>query len=95
MKPLTIPTVHLGGTSAQNLIDPLLTATKALRAAMRALDATEPNSRDYYPQGADAFQQAVREQDARGRKLIEVSDELYEIIEAVQEQADARVRQRR
>ena len=95
MKPLTIPTVHLGGTAAQNLIDPLLTATKALRAAMRALDETEPNSRDYYPQGADAFQQAVREHDARARRLREVSDELYEIVEAVQEQADARVRQRR
>lgn len=95
MKTLPIPTVHLNGTAAQDLIDPLLTATKALRAAMRALDETQPNSRDYYLQGEDAFQQAVREYDARARRIREVSDELYVIVEAVQEQADARLRQRR
>jgi hypothetical protein len=59
---------------------------------MGDLDETQPNARDYYPQGDDAFQQAVREHNARVRRLREVSDELYTIVEAVQEQADARLR---
>jgi hypothetical protein len=82
----------MNGTGAKNLVESLVTAAGALLDAMDALNETRPNARDYYPQGDDAFPQAVREYQARARMLREVSDELYVIAEAVQDQADARLR---
>lgn len=95
MKTLMFPTIHLNGTAPDRLLEDLSVASRALRLAMGALEDTQPNARDYYLQGQEAFGQAVREHQARSRKLRDVRDELAEIMEYVQDQADARMRSNR
>lgn len=88
---MLVPTVHLNGTSAENLIRPLIEARRALRHALQAVDETAPNGRDYYPQGDDAIGVATREHLRRLDRIQAVSRELDELLEGVQEQADARL----
>ena len=81
--PLAIPTMHMNGTSRQELIDQLCTAGEALRLAIDALQSACPNGRDYYPQGRDATQEALRQHANRLHNLTAVRAELYEIAEAI------------
>lgn len=81
--PLTIPTVHLNGTSKGDLLEAIEQAHDAVRAAQEKLAETAPNGRDYYPQGAYAFESAVREHSARMQKLVDVNTELQQLAEAV------------
>lgn len=62
---ITFPTVHLNGTSKQELIEQQRGVITALRGVLKALSAADPNGRDYYPQGNSAIQQAINEQNAR------------------------------
>jgi hypothetical protein len=73
------PTIHLNGTSRDELVSQYVAALDALHNAMQALIKMAPNGRDYYPQGDDAFPQARREQIARLSKL----DDLYKEIEGM------------
>jgi len=76
-KELQVPTVHLNGTGKDGLLKPLQEACRALTEACRALNATAPHGRDYYVQeDPDAFKKAREQYMARGRKLVEVMDEL-------------------
>ncbi len=90
--PVSVPTIHLNGTSADALIEQLTGAGGALRAAIRALDEAAPNARDYYVQGADAYAKASREHLSRVERVRAVLDEVYEINESL---ADAHDEQRR
>jgi hypothetical protein len=65
-----IPTVHLNGTSREELCLQLQRADDALLAAYEALSATAPHGRDYYPQGEDAIVKATAEHRSRLRRLI-------------------------
>jgi hypothetical protein len=80
---LSIPTVHLNGTSREELSRLYQEAYTAIGEAGRALAKAYPNGRDYYPQGADAINKAMREHEARMRKLKEVQDEIEQIAEAI------------
>jgi queuine/archaeosine tRNA-ribosyltransferase len=80
---LAIPTIHLNGTSAASLIDAIMTARTALIAAMRAMEDVCPNGRDYYVQGRDATQEALRQHANRMHSLEAVNRELAEIAEAI------------
>ena len=89
---MLVPTVHLNGTSAENLTRQLIEARRALRNALQAVDETAPNGRDYYPQGEGAIGVATREHLSRLERIQAVLGELNEMLEGVQEQADARLR---
>ena len=81
---LTLPTVHLNGTSRTDLFNAISVALDALAEARVALQATAPNGRDYYPQGEMAIRQATAEHVARLRMLETVYAELYAVAEHVQ-----------
>ncbi len=58
---MLLPSIHLNGTSAEQLLEQACEAGNAVRAAIVALEAAGPNARDYYPQGDDAFTRARAE----------------------------------
>ncbi len=90
---LTVPTVHLNGSSARSLIDGYGEAAKALYEAIGSLRTTAPHGRDYYvSQDPAALMKATLEHKARCEKLAGVLEELQELAIAVQEQEDARVK---
>jgi hypothetical protein len=74
-----IPTIHLNGTSREELISQLRTAGEALLEARRALENAAPHGRDYYPQGKGAIQQAQTEHYERLRRIDDVYEELMVI----------------
>jgi hypothetical protein len=80
---LTVPTVHLNGTSAANLYEQVLTAGEAVREALDALHGGAPHGRDYYPQGAVAFYAARAEHVSRLARLESVLSELTDIANAI------------
>lgn len=82
---MMIPSVHLNGTSKQELLDGYVNAATALRHALVVVRATAPNGRDYYPQGAESIRQAEREYSARIEKIDLIVDELMALATAVDE----------
>lgn len=80
---MKIPTVHLNGTSREELVRQLEAAAHALDQACVALQDMQPNGRDYYPQGNDAIRQVCQEHAARQRKVADVRDEIRAIWEGI------------
>ena len=70
------PTIHLNGTGASPLQNGYEAAYRALTDAINAVNEASPNARDYYPQGAQAYSQAVKEHSRRLAALAQVRDEL-------------------
>jgi hypothetical protein len=75
----TLPTIHLNGTSRQELLDDYLQALNTVRDAIKALDKIEFNARDYYVQGPNAFEHAREERQAQYSHLWAVKLELEAI----------------
>lgn len=69
---MRLPTIHLNGTSQKYLHEEALAAYNALDAAVNALAALTVNARDYYPQGPDAYAEAVREHRERIERVRQV-----------------------
>lgn len=80
---LTVPTVHLNGTSRESLIAALVAASEALDVAYEKLKQTAPNGRDYYPQGGLAFPLASGQHLDRLGRLDSVKWEIDQLIAAV------------
>jgi len=74
---LTVPTVHLNGTSREELLRQLQDAWQAVFQARDALAKASPNARDYYPQGEHAYP------DRRARALLAVEQEISRLAEAI------------
>ena len=96
---MKIPTIHLNGTSSEELLEQVNEARAALLAAYRALQKPAPHERDYYVQGANsegnsALSVAQYEHRERLRKLAEVDAELVEISVGIRDQMDERLRRR-
>ena len=71
----TIPTLHLNGTGKTTLRDEYAAAYDALTKALEAFASTTSNARDFYPQGANAYQLHKQE---RNKALAELrSAKLY------------------
>jgi hypothetical protein len=87
---MIIPTIHLNGTSAKELIKQLEDAFHTLNVAKKALASASPHGRDYYPQGNEAIGQAVKEYRARMDKIIDVQNELIRLMDGIQYQIDSR-----
>ena len=77
------PTIHLNGTSKQELIDQLCDACNALNDAASAIANTRPNGRDYYVQDDRNFPKALEEHSRRINLLISVRNELMQIAEHI------------
>ena len=76
------PTIHLNGTSRDEISRQLEEAYAAVNAAIDALKRAAPNGRDYYPQGLDAIDRAMDEHFARMLKLQSVADEIENLANA-------------
>lgn len=79
-----IPTIHLNGTSREDLIGRLRAAGEALLGARHALESLAPHGRDYYPQGKGAIQQAMTEHYERLRRIDDVYEEIMVIWRGIQ-----------
>lgn len=77
---MTLPTIHLNGTSKESLIEALCVASSALDDAYEAIKKTAPNGRDYYPQGPAALATAEKEHSDRLRAVDAVKKQLDEMI---------------
>lgn len=86
VRDLIAPTVHLNGTSKDELIRQHVDVLQALRAAEKALAQACPNGRDYYVQPAGALAKALAAHEARIARVQSLIDEIEEIAVAVSEQ---------
>lgn len=97
----TAPTVHLGGTSGEELLENINKARTALALALDAIAATAPHGRDYPATVKDAayylpgqatpgFTQALLQHGARVDKLQQVHDELSVVGRAIADQVFSR-----
>lgn len=78
-----IPTIHLNGTSRDELLRGYVNALDALREAEIAVAQTIPHGRDFHVQGDMALERAHREHIDRMRKLRGVFSDLSAIAETV------------
>jgi hypothetical protein len=87
---MMIPTIHLSGTSADELFRQVAEAGGALRRALDAMTAAEPHGRDYYPQGPAALPAALREHRNRIELVRAILAEYQQLAEAIADVRDAR-----
>lgn len=73
---MTKPTIHMNGTSAEELRDIYVEAYRAVNEAIEKVSAASPNGRDYYPQSATAINDAISEHRERLTKLQAVSEDM-------------------
>jgi hypothetical protein len=76
---MTLPTIHLNGTSAKDLRSEYDAAADALQTFTEAWGRITCNARDYYVQGPDAYGKARDEREAIGQKITAIVDYLDEI----------------
>lgn len=86
------PSIHLNGTSGDELLAQATDAGAALRRAIDAMQAAAPNARDYYPQGDAAFEVARKEHLSRLERVSSVLVEYEQLAEAIADARDARRR---
>ena len=86
---ILVPTVHLNGTSKDELIRQFSEAICAVHEAGRKLAAACPNGRDLYVQGPGAILDAMRQHEDRLKRIKSVATELETILEKVDEQGRA------
>jgi len=72
----TVPTIHLNGSSADNLYQEYKAAWNSVRAAITALNHCTCNARDFYPQGEAAFPMAKEERTEALANLARVEEYL-------------------
>lgn len=77
------PTIHLNGTSRDELQRQLREAHEAIEAALKAMANATPHGRDYYVQSNNAINVAMTEHQYRMKRLEDVKDELFDIWEHI------------
>ena len=77
---LIIPTIHLNGTSREELLSQLQAAARATADACLKLADAAPHPRDYYVQyDTEAYTKARAQHEARLEKLRQIYNELESI----------------
>ena len=76
---LSLPSIHMNGTSRGDLLEGYRAAFLAVRDASEAIAKAAPHLRDYYPQGDNAGRLAIEQHRARLQKLAEIESELETI----------------
>lgn len=77
------PTIHLNGTSKDDLLDNLTDAVNSMRNAIHDTAQTVPHGRDYFTVGGPAYSRAQKEHHSRMEHLKSVRAELEELLEHV------------
>lgn len=83
------PSIHLNGTSSQELREVHEKAAHALQAALNALQECYPNGRDYYPQGNSAYADARAQHDTACKAVVAVRDEVMDVLAAIVDSIEA------
>lgn len=89
---IRVPTVHMNGTPSSRLRDDAIAVTDRLHEVLIAMDTASPNARDYYPQGDNAFRQAVEQHNDRVLRVQSVIAELVAIVEQIDDQVEKHTR---
>jgi len=89
---MMFPTIHLNGTSGDDLLGQTVDAMLALSDAFKAIQAANPNGRDYYVQGPWAIDLAENEHRARLAQLEAVQADLVALYESIHAQMTERSR---
>lgn len=90
MSDISVPTIHLNGSDGNDLLAKHLSARTAIREAALLLEDAQPHPRDY----PDTSKFVLARQ-AHSRQLAELKameNYLYEIIQGIQDQLDAKER---
>ena len=87
---LTFPTVHLNGTDAVSLRESYEEAAATLSDALRSVERSAPNARDYYVQGDGAFAKARAEHESRVSRVKAVLEEVVLVLDNLDEQETQR-----
>ena len=80
---MTLPTIHLNGSNASDMLDGLMEAMVTMRLAISHVGKVGPNGRDYYPQSPGAIHVAMDEHESRLERLRSVLKELEAIAQHV------------
>ena len=80
---MIFPTVHLNGTSGDDLLSQTTDAMIALSDAIKALQAAGPHGRDYYVQQQANFAEAQQQHWDRIAKLEAVQADLVAISQSI------------
>ena len=80
---MMFPTVHLNGTSGDDLLSQTTDAILALSTALDALKIMGPHGRNYYVQGPRVIDAAMDEHIARIEKLEAVQADLVAISQSI------------
>ena len=88
---LIVPIIHRNGDTARELLSQVLAAGHAIREAQKALQLACPNARNYYTIVPPTYPQAMREHEARLKKLQSVYQELVAIADGIHDQEDRRI----
>ena len=80
---MTLPTIHLNGSNAHDLLDGLTDAMASVRIAITHVGKVGPNGRDYYVQSPGAINVAMDEHESRLERLRGVLKELDLIAQHV------------
>ena len=94
MSTSTFPLIHLNGSDGERLLKDAQTSLYAVNQAIEAMHAGQPNARDYYPRGLDAYSQARREYEGHLGALRGVREYLSELSESIEGQLADRKAQR-
>jgi hypothetical protein len=81
-----VPTIHLNGTSKDDLLNALHNLASTLNVAGYEMEKVAPNGRDYYPQGPDAIREALAEHIDRAQRLKAIENEIDALYNAIEEQ---------
>ena len=76
----------MNGTSGKALLEEYETAARAVCSARETLGKATLNGRDYYPQGAAAFEVAKDHRITMMQRLKDIEDELNTILDAISDQ---------
>jgi hypothetical protein len=80
---MPLPSVHMNGTSAGELIGAAMRAAATIRVAMERLPDASPHGRDYYPQGSGELARAEAWHRSRRLRLESVHGELMALAEGI------------
>lgn len=85
--PLSIPSIHLNGTSADELCREISEASRAISEASRVLAKMTVHGRDHYVKAdKESYKFARAEQEARFKALEKINIELCEIYNGIRAQ---------
>ena len=92
---MQFPVINMNGSNGQELLDQIMAAVNAVRAARVAVGKTIPHGRDYQTLDVNAYSAARDEHWTRCHTLGNLERELTELADNLYEQVALRDRQKR